>query len=225
MPVLAPTVAQLIQIVMGVKGDRYVLGAEARFSDPHPLELDCSELFEWAIAGRLGLPFPDGAANQLEFCRRHGTLITIEAAIALPGTLLFRVHPGGGGGRGNHVAGSIGGGMTFEARGRAYGVNTFSARGRSWTHAAKVPGLDYSQANRPFVVIPGGRTVTPQDVLTHDALGRAETLAGRIARHFHIDPATVVPKLPPANDGLTQSQYAAQRVESIEAAVAQQIGA
>lgn len=135
---MTPTVNDFIPMIETQRGDPYVFGAETRFSDPDPAAFDCSELVEWGCA-RIGVFIPDGAINQYGWCKQHGTLLSVADGIYTRGALLFRI-----GTTPNHVAVSLGNGSTFEARGRLYGVNQFSAFGRSWTHAAKIPGLDYS---------------------------------------------------------------------------------
>lgn len=168
---MTPSVADFIPTVEGQRGKRYVLGAEARFTDPSPPAFDCSELVQWGLA-RIGVPFPDGAANQLAYCRGAGTLITdVTDGIATLGALLFRV----GVTPVNHVAVSLGDGQTFEARGAAWGVNTFPARGRRWTHAARIPGLDYTLRSVPMALTP-----TQDEMLRqiHAAVARIEAALG-----------------------------------------------
>jgi cell wall-associated NlpC family hydrolase len=174
----APTILQIVPTITDQKGDRYVLGAEARFSDRDPKTFDCSELFEWAVAGRWGVPFPDGAANQWRFCQQHKTTLGVAEGIATFGTLLFRVVPHGGGGGGDHVAMSLGNGQTFEARGRKYGVNYFTAGKRVWTGAARIPGVTYATGTTPIQppIVKEGRVATAADVNQNGALGRLERL-------------------------------------------------
>lgn len=140
-----PTVHDFLPTIVPHAGDRYVFGAEVEFHDPDPDEWDCSELLQWALAGRLGVPFPDGAINQWAYCRGAGAAISVPVAIDTFGALLFRI----GVGAVNHVAVSLGDTRTFEARGAAYGVNYFTALGRTWTHGALVPGLDYTEPAMP----------------------------------------------------------------------------
>lgn len=120
------------------RGDAYVFGAEAKWSDPDPARFDCSELVEWCLR-RLGVAAPDGSAAQWRWCRDAGRGCLPAQAIRTRGALLFRMS-----GSPTHVAISRGDGTTIEARGRAYGVNEFSAFGRAWTSGALVPGVDYS---------------------------------------------------------------------------------
>lgn len=126
------TSGDFLQQALSQNGKPYVYGAEASANNDNPRALDCSELVEWAAA-RSGAHMPDGSANQLAHCRRHGTEISVDQALRTPGALLFR--PG-------HVAISLGDGRTIEAKGRAYGVGVFNARGR-FTAAALVPGMQY----------------------------------------------------------------------------------
>lgn len=143
-----PSVYDFLPTIESQRGDRYVFGAEARFSDPNPPAFDCSELIEWGLA-RIGVPFVDGASNQFGYCRTHHTVIPVAQGVVTWGALLFRITPPH-----NHVAVSLGNGQTFEARGAAYGVNTFEALGRKWTAAALIPGLDYSAQHPPVRDVP-----------------------------------------------------------------------
>jgi cell wall-associated NlpC family hydrolase len=140
---VGPYAGDFVGLCLKQRGDRYVFGAEAKFTDPDPDVFDCSELVEWALA-RLRVRFPDGSWTQEAHCRRSGTIIPLARAFRLQGALLFR-HIGSDG----HVAVSLGNGSTIEARGRAYGVNVFSANNRRWTAAARVPGLVYTTPPDP----------------------------------------------------------------------------
>jgi cell wall-associated NlpC family hydrolase len=138
-----PFASEFVRLCMAQKGDRYVYGAEAKWSDPNPRVFDCSELVEWA-AHRAGGYIPDGSTWQEAYCRQKGTMITVQRAFRVQGALLFR-HLGAD----QHVAVSLGNGSTIEARGRLYGVNVFSAAGRVWTAAALLPGFNYRQPPDP----------------------------------------------------------------------------
>lgn len=138
---------ELLELVTSQDGDSYIFGAEVRPSESDPDAFDCSELVEWACA-RLDVEprMPDGSWHQARHCRNENTLIEVEKAIDTAGALLFLFSTSpyeGPRPRRSHVAISVGNGRTFEARGRRYGVGFFEARGRGWTHAAKVPGLEY----------------------------------------------------------------------------------
>lgn len=91
-----------------------------------------SELVEWAAA-RAGInpKVPDGSANQLAHCRKHGTMLSVQQGINTKGALLFQ--PG-------HVAISLGNGRSIEAMNPSAGVKQGNANGRGWTAAAKIPG-------------------------------------------------------------------------------------
>ena len=135
-------------------GDRYILGAEAKPTDADPEVFDCSELVEWAC-GQAGVApkMPDGSNAQFTHCTNHKTLIPVAEAIQTRGALLF-VDKGAaaGGGKGNHVAFSLGNGSTIEARGTKWGVGMWTAHGRNWTHGARIPGCDYTPAAPPFPI-------------------------------------------------------------------------
>lgn len=125
-------VARFVALALQQTGDRYVYGAEARASDPDPRAWDCSELVEWA-AGQAGISprVPDGSGAQRSHCERYGTMISLAAARATKGALLFQ--PG-------HVAISLGSGKTIEAMNPSAGVRQGNFDGRGWTGAARIPG-------------------------------------------------------------------------------------
>ncbi len=139
---------EFVNIALSQQGDQYIFGVEVSPSDTNPSAFDCSELVEWA-SYRIDInpKMPDGSWWQYQHCYRHGLVVGLGEAILTPGALLFRF---GGDPMGRvrppsaHVAISLGDHRTIEARGRAYGVGIFSAYGRGWTHAALVPGLDYT---------------------------------------------------------------------------------
>jgi cell wall-associated NlpC family hydrolase len=139
---IMPTGKEIVELELTQKGKPYIFGYEVDLDDPDPEAFDCSEMEEWACWQKRVRPrFPDGSLNQLEHCRKHGTLISIEQAIRTPGALLFiqtDTH--------HHVATSQGNGMTIEARGKNYGVGEWpaDAEERGWTHAALIPGVDYA---------------------------------------------------------------------------------
>jgi len=150
-----PTADELVQKALEQEGDEYGFGHEVDLSDPNPDMFDCSELPEWLCAQLRVKPiFPDGTIWQIRHCRNHGTLISVEEAIGTRGALLYlfrnrfgeMVNPFKGERPAMaHVAISLGDNRTIEARGRKYGVGIFSAFHRGWTHAAKVPGLEYEE--------------------------------------------------------------------------------
>ncbi|MFN8075916.1 MAG: transglycosylase SLT domain-containing protein [Kineosporiaceae bacterium] len=130
------------------KGDAYVMGAQARFSDPNPSVFDCAELVRWS-AHRAGVSMPDGSWLQYLHLKEAGALIPVEEAKHTRGALLFSFSsepvPGGARPSHSHVAISDGHGHTVEARGRAYGVGSWEA-GRRFDYAAVIPGLDGGDA-------------------------------------------------------------------------------
>jgi len=127
------TAEKFVQRALDQEGDRYVYGAETNLDDPNPDTFDCSELVQWA-AHQAGGYMPDGSSAQKEYCRQHGTLISVEEALHTRGALLFKS---------GHVAISLGDGEhTIEAMGRAYGVVQSTDRGR-FTSGGLIPGLEY----------------------------------------------------------------------------------
>jgi cell wall-associated NlpC family hydrolase len=128
-------VNDFVGFALAQSGDQYIFGVEDNLDNPDPNAFDCSELTEWC-AHQAGVYLPDGSINQLAYCQKKGTMISLTKAINTRGALLF--HPG-------HVAISLGDGRTIEAMGRAYGVRQGSATGR-FTSGALVPGLNYGVA-------------------------------------------------------------------------------
>lgn len=129
-------------------GVDYVYGAEADLDDPHPAELDCSELIE-VICHQAGVrPFmPDGAVFQFRHCVNHDLEVSVQKAMKTPGALLFffsadplEYRP-----RRAHVAISDGKG-TWECRSSDMGCGHWPPRS-SWTHGALIPGVDYDGAH------------------------------------------------------------------------------
>src|SRR5690606_28256094 len=150
---LMVTAAEFVALARSQEGDRYIFGHEVSPSDSDPSAFDCSELIEW-VGARLGVTprIPDGSWNQYRHSAAHGLTIPVADAYSVRGALLFifrdkngrPVDPGIARPAQSHVAISLGDGRTIEARGAAYGVGVFTAIGRGWTHAALIPGVDYS---------------------------------------------------------------------------------
>lgn len=140
-PVLVGITGQaIVEKALTQAGDPYIFGYEVDLQDPDPDAFDCSELVQWVCAQLGVIPkMPDGAVYQYEHCQTYPTLITLEKAVKTAGALLFRITPEGN----NHVAISMGNGITIEARGKAYGVGSWSASGRPWTAAGLIPGVKY----------------------------------------------------------------------------------
>lgn len=149
---MSTPIRMVVDYALAQTGDRYVLGAEVP-TYAHDSDIwDCSELVEISCRESGVRPtMPDGAHWQLSHCQKYNTTIPVATAYTVYGALLF-IDKGaaGGGGQGNHVAISLGNGMTIEARGKAYGVGSWAAPGRSWTHAATIPGCDYSALIPPL---------------------------------------------------------------------------
>jgi len=126
-----------VRIAMSQVGKQYIFGAEANPNDPNPRAFDCSELVEWA-AKRAGGNIVDGAANQFNYCKQHGTVISVQQALRTPGALLFYRDLG-------HVMISLGDGRVVEAGNSRVGVvvRPASVHGSNIAYAALVPGLRY----------------------------------------------------------------------------------
>lgn len=126
-----------VNICLRQAGDRYS-HAEVNLADTNPSAFDCSELVQWA-AHQTGVYMPDGSWIQQAYCKRKGTMISVDRALATRGALLWWGDPA------HHVAVSLGGHRgTIEASDYEYGVRTWSTqRSFSWTNAGLVPGMKY----------------------------------------------------------------------------------
>jgi hypothetical protein len=129
--------SDFVRIAMSQVGKQYIFGAEANPNDPNPRAFDCSELVEWAVK-RAGGNIVDGAANQFNYCRQHGTVISVQQALRTPGALLFYRNLG-------HVMISLGDGRVVEAGNSRVGVvvRPASVHGSNIAYGALVPGLRY----------------------------------------------------------------------------------
>jgi hypothetical protein len=118
--------------------------------------------FNW-VCGRVGITLGSWpyTVTQWNACKRAGTTMSIESAIATPGALLFNhrtpegvpVDPPDGLLPANyhaHVAISRGNGSTIEAMSPAAGVGIGNARALTrWTAAARIPGVSYGNESTP----------------------------------------------------------------------------
>ena len=136
-----PKASDYVRILLEQEGDEYRWGAKPDPAEDNPSAEDCSGLVSWG-ANHLKVqpPMPDGSVNQFEHCRAHACAIPVQQAIDTPGALIFRLSKK----LGNHVVTSLGDGRTIEAASRDLGVIVGHTAGRVWTHAALIPGLDYS---------------------------------------------------------------------------------
>ena len=131
------TAQDFVKIALSQVGKPYVFGAEASPNNPNPRAFDCSELVEWA-AKRAGVNIPDGADNQFNYCKKHGTVISVKKALQTPGALLFYRDLG-------HVMISLGDGRVVEAGNSRVGVvvRPASVHGDKIAYGALIPGLKY----------------------------------------------------------------------------------
>jgi hypothetical protein len=129
--------SDFVRIAMSQVGKEYIFGAEANPNDSNPRAFDCSELVEWAVK-RAGGNIVDGAANQFNYCKQHGTVISVQQALRTPGALLFYRNLG-------HVMISLGDGRVVEAGNSRVGVvvRPASVHGNNIAYGALVPGLRY----------------------------------------------------------------------------------
>jgi cell wall-associated NlpC family hydrolase len=152
---MAVPAESILRLALAQKGKPYVLGAEAVLTDSNPVAFDCSELVQWACKQAGVLPeMPDGTWIQQAHCNQRGTLASVETGIDTRGALLFNHRDAAGRPVDDmsqrtptaHVAFSLGDGTTIEAMGTKWGICVGRASGRNWTHAARIPGADYSPA-------------------------------------------------------------------------------
>jgi cell wall-associated NlpC family hydrolase len=166
-----PTIEDVLMNSLAQAGDQYVFGAAVNFTDPDPDVFDCSGLVSWAC-GRAGVkpPLPHGSWLQATHCCRANHLeMDVDEAITTRGALLFKfgttdpftasIRPATA-----HVAWSLGNGTTIEAMGGKWGVGSWTADRvkRQWTHAARIPGVDYSA---PIVDSNGKKTEEEDEML------------------------------------------------------------
>ena len=160
--------ADLVNAAIRITSSRtipYAHGNQPGPNDQSPAFFDCSGLVEWVI-GQFGLSLgtPPYTVSQWNVCKQRGTVISVAAAIATPGALLFSHKDAVGNPLDPpvntfpepahaHVAISCGNGRTVEAMGKDartgvdYGVGLGTAGPPTrWTHAALVPGLDGGHA-------------------------------------------------------------------------------
>jgi len=118
----------------------YELNAPRDLSNPDPHVFDCSSLV-WNAVRRNGGPtdFPGSAQQQLDYCRRKGTIISVDAAIHIYGALLFNDRPQPP----DHVAVSLGDGRTIEAANPNVDIIIGKATASRFNAAALIPGVDY----------------------------------------------------------------------------------
>jgi cell wall-associated NlpC family hydrolase len=150
---MATSADSILRLALAQKGKPYVFGVEVVLSDQNPTAFDCSELVQWACkqAG-IAPEMPDGTWFQQAHCKQQGTLIGVETGIDTRGALLFNHRDAAGKPVDDmallpptaHVAFSLGDGTTIEAMGTKWGICLGRASGRNWTHAARIPGADYS---------------------------------------------------------------------------------
>lgn len=129
------------------QGDTRTTGVDGYIDCSGSVVLTLNELGDYGI--------PTVSSTQAMWCRdNHTDRVPIDAALRIPGMLLFEGADFGYEGWGNdgHVAITVGDAVNvIEARGHAYPASwEYSALGRPWTNAAYIPGIDY--AARPIVV-------------------------------------------------------------------------
>jgi hypothetical protein len=137
---------------LGQKGDRYVFQVAVDFDNPNPDVFDCSGLVQWSChRARVKPRVPRSSWQQAQHCIvAHGLKMTVDEGVATRGALLFKFTEGvsletlTSRPKQAHVAWSLGDGTTMEAKGTKFLVGSYSSLNRGWTHAARLPGVEYS---------------------------------------------------------------------------------
>lgn len=147
------TTEEFIRKLLAEVGDRYEWGGEYRpGTDPHDTHAwDCSGLL-YTKLNELGLPCPRSSGEIYDWCVRAGGELSLEQGKRLRGAILYMQ---------GHIGVSLGDGRSVESsgsRGVAVLKNTF----QRWTHAARVPGLQYGEGESVMPLpIAGDITTTP----------------------------------------------------------------
>jgi hypothetical protein len=158
-----PTIEDVLLHSLAQAGDAYVFGAAVDFADPDPREFDCSGLVQWSC-DRAGVKprLPHSSFLQARHCIANHTDTTVADGVATRGALLFKFTEGvdlmtiATRPETAHVAWSLGNGSTIEAASTKWGVGSFTsdAEKRKWTHAARLPGVDYAAPPPPIPTDP-----------------------------------------------------------------------
>ncbi len=153
---------KVLQIAARRVGDEYLLGVmvpkdNSNWSGPW----DCAEFASWCVYQAAGILYgcennradPSIADAYTGYwqrdARRLGQKVSVELAAQTPGALVLRYpQPGLIG----HIAISDGRGGTVEAHSRRTGVVEKLISGRRWDTGVLVPGIEYTQRNRPVPV-------------------------------------------------------------------------
>lgn len=125
-------IADFMYWVLKQIGDSYVTGTEVNLGSNDPNRWDGSELVEWG-AFQVGAFMPNHPNDQIEYCRRNGTEISVAAGIKTRGAILWR---------NNYVGISLGNGQVIEEVKGRVGIVKGGAE-RRYTRAGKIPGVLY----------------------------------------------------------------------------------
>jgi hypothetical protein len=138
----------LIDRAKTVLGAKYKWGAKPDPNDPHPTESDCSGFTRWLLGGA-GIRLESSSIWQYRAAVKAGLDVPVSEAIDQPGYLLFRFgsDPVTSWPDDRHVTLTVGGGLVAEATGRPHwNIGIYPTAGRTWTHAARIAGVDYEGA-------------------------------------------------------------------------------
>ena len=134
---------RFLKMAVAQAGDPYDSDSSANIvNNPNPVELECSELTEWA-GMNAGVKLQTASYLQYFQMQDADALVDVNDALHTPGALLFSFDPpptrGGGRPSHAHVAISLGDGRTIEAMGTKYGIKVADANPSRWTNAAVIP--------------------------------------------------------------------------------------
>jgi hypothetical protein len=134
---------RFLKMAVAQSGDPYDSDSSANIvNNPNPVELECSELTEWA-GMNAGVKLATTSYLQFFQMEDANAITSVDEALHTPGALLFTFDPppvrGGGRPPKAHVAISLGDGRTIEAMGTKYGIKVADANPDRWTNAAIIP--------------------------------------------------------------------------------------
>lgn len=176
-----PTGSDLVVAARKHLGVPYAIGPGV---GKDPAGFDCSGLIWWACR-ELGVTIPHGSSAQIA----HVTPISVAAARAIPGALLWRE---------GHDGLSTGAGV-IEARTprvvEGAWTDTFDGGKTRWTHAGLIPGITYEEAPVPFtitspygprsIVVNGKKQNYPHrglDLRSREGAARRAIFGGRVVK-------------------------------------------
>jgi hypothetical protein len=151
------TIDSILSIAQSQRGKPYRVGGNWSAADANPPYFDCSELTEWACL-RAGVPTRLAETTYLQYwqCKDARRVIPVAQGVSTRGALLFTFTDAHGAIEPprdvasaervlvrRHVMFSLGGGHGFGAMNAELGTREVADLSKV-THAALIPGVDYS---------------------------------------------------------------------------------